>query len=470
MNKGRKFYASFFYRYLFPLSEIKVPPGGKIKQHLEELLHTQHRSKAENEAYQVEALRRLLEHARQHSEFYREEFKKIQFEPSALERLEDLKKLPTINKTTVRENLERMAADNYRDDRVAYNTGGSTGQPMQFYIPRGVEKSWSAAAAFRGYGWWGYTPGMPIAYFWSSPFDAKRELHWKVRIYREFSREYYFDAFRITPAVMNDLISLMNRVPGIYLKGFPSAIWVFCRYLAEKGIMVSPPSAVFTTGETLYDFQRQTIGETLRAPVVDFYGNRETNAIIFQCPEHGLYHADDENVIVEIERNSSLPGNVGEIIVTDLRNYATPLIRYRTGDLAEAAAEKCGCGRESFTLRRILGRNNQIMFLANGRILHPVMFPMFFKDVEGISEFQVVQELPDRLKLKLVASGDPNNKTAETIVTSLQEITGKEIAVVLEWVGNIPTLASGKTCYMKSLPVADFHHQTAASHFSKSSI
>ena len=449
MNWWNRSYAHFYQNVLFPLFEIKVPPEGKIRPHWKQLLHTQFLTREELERLQMQKLKQLLQFAYRESPYYRQVMDRRGLNPGQFTGLEWLRQMPIIDKQTIRENLEAISTQAYRGKRVQYNTGGSTGVPMQFYLPRHVEKSRAAAAALRGYGWWGYRPGLPMAYFWSSPIDTAREVSLKQRMYRFFAREHYFDAYRISESLLNEMVFLMRHRPGVFLKGYPSSLTILARFIVEHQLTVPSPGAVFTTGETLFPEQRELMEQAFHTSVVDFYGNRETNAIIFQCPDSGLYHVNDEDVLVEVEPLKEQPNSrLGELIITDLVNYATPFIRYRTGDLVELGGETCTCGRGLHTIRKIVGRTNQMLRLKNGRLIIPSIFPHYFKDLPGVQQFRVVQEDSAHIRLELVVPEGDKKKLEKKILSGLRPILGEGITLSIDYREEIPPLKSGKISYV----------------------
>ena len=105
----------------------------------------------------------------------------------------------------------------------------------------------------------------------------------------------------------------------------------------------------------------------------------------------------DESYIVEllVDDRPAKPGEIGEVVITDLNNFSVPLIRYRIGDLAMAVDEtqSCPCGRYLSRIGRIEGRTHAIVYCANGTWLPGSFFLHFFKDYEhAIRFFQIQQE------------------------------------------------------------------------------
>jgi phenylacetate-CoA ligase len=130
-----------------------------------------------------------------------------------------------------------------------------------------------------------------------------------------------------------------------------------------------------TIGETLTDEQRQLFHKAWGVKTVDCYTCEESGYIALQCPEHEHYHVQSENVIVEIVDDNGKPCAVGEpgrVLITSLQNFATPLIRYELGDLAEWG-EPCDCGRTLPVIKKIHGRKRSRLTLPDGRSEFPYL-------------------------------------------------------------------------------------------------
>ena len=150
----------------------------------------------------------------------------------------------------------------------------------------------------------------------------------------------------------------------VYLCGYPSSMHVLAEYYRRAGQRPAPLKAVLTSAETLLDTQRRTIEETFRTRVFDQYGQTEMQSFWYECPA-GRMHAHPLAGITEILRpdgSPAAPGEMGEIVLTGLINYAMPLIRYRVGDTARASSEKCPCGRGMPVIQEIGGRLDDFVY------------------------------------------------------------------------------------------------------------
>ena len=185
---------------------------------------------------------------------------------------------------------------------------------------------------------------------------------------------------------------------------YPSTLAAVTDHCARYSVRPAGLQHVLTTGETLSATVRADAEATLGAPVADCYSSEEFGCIAAQCPASGLYHVMAESVIVEVLRDDGTPcddGEAGRVVVTDLHNYATPLVRYDIGDVA-APGPPCPCGRGLPTLRRIVGRQRNLIRMPDGRRHWPLTgFPRC-RDVAPVRQYQLVQESRDGMNARLV--------------------------------------------------------------------
>ncbi len=156
-----------------------------------------------------------------------------------------------------------------------------------------------------------------------------------------------------------------------------------------------------------------------------------------------------ENAVVELLRDGrpARPGELGEVVVTQLDNRAMPLIRYATQDVAMMAedAETCPCGRHMPVIRGVQGRVPDIVMAPDGSALVVHFFTILFEYLDGIEQFQIVQDEPDRIVAHIVRKADYDRSSVETKVRGdVAEVTHGTLAVEFEYPDHIPTAASNK--------------------------
>lgn len=176
--------------------------------------------------------------------------------------------------------------------------------------------------------------------------------------------------------------------------------------------------------------------------MVNTYGLSEFGEIGFEY-RCGNMHLMDENVFAEIVQTSDDP--FGEIVVTHLKNTATPLIRYRTGDMATSISEGCSCSLGLRVLKDLKGRAHDFILRPNGGVVHGQFFTHLFVYREGIKKYQVIQEAIDRLHIKLVVDERFDKRKNEAFMLRiLREQLHPDLKVTFSYPSEIPVEASGK--------------------------
>jgi phenylacetate-CoA ligase len=142
-------------------------------------------------------------------------------------------------------------------------------------------------------------------------------------------------------------INKINHFQPPLIKGYVGAIGHLANTIIEKGIDVFSPKAVSVTAAPLSQVQRKRIENAFHAPVYDQYAFSEIYWVAAQCSERKGLHVFSDSRHVEFINESGKPvlsDELGRIVITDLENYAFPLIRYENGDLGRPLALKCACG------------------------------------------------------------------------------------------------------------------------------
>jgi phenylacetate-CoA ligase len=146
-------------------------------------------------------------------------------------------------------------------------------------------------------------------------------------------------------------------------------------------------------------------------------------------------------------------------VVTDLNNFCMPFIRYRIGDLAVALdpAVPCPCGRGLPRLGRIEGRVQSMILGADGHVVPGSLFPHLFKDYDFvIRQFQVVQEEPGAVRLKVVKAARFDEKVFADALGILRRYLGECTHIDVEFVDHIPMVRTGKRQVSLSTVKIDF--------------
>ncbi|MFN7936394.1 MAG: AMP-binding protein [Bryobacteraceae bacterium] len=185
------------------------------------------------------------------------------------------------------------------------------------------------------------------------------------------------------------------------------------------------------------------------ARVVDHHGMSEVGPVSYGCPSRpGVLHIIEASYIAEVvDPRSGLvlgPGSSGELVLTSLGRVGSPLIRYRTGDLVQAAPPGvCACGTEDMALEGgILGRTDD-MVVVRGVNVYPGTVEDVVRKVSGIAEYQVrISTERSLVELHLDAEPEPDHAADPDLVhrleTALRDALALRIPVKLVEPGTLP--------------------------------
>ena len=442
-------YTSLVAGLLFPLQEkLKKHDTVAIRQAMDA---SQWWSPEKIEALRLERLRALLSNVGQHVPYYRDGFARQGFDPRSIHTLADLQQLPFATKAVFRAEGERMKSEVARP-LTRCNTGGSSGEPLIFFL--GNERvSHDVAAKWRATRWWGVDVGDPEIVVWGSPIELGAQD--RVRLLRDtLMRTELIPAFEMSENNLDRFVArIVERRPRM-LFGYPSAISLIAAHAGKRGIALDTlgVKVVFCTSERLYDHQREAISAAFACPVANGYGGRDAGFIAHECPNGGM-HITAEDIIVEIvdTQGNVLPADVsGEIVVTHLATSDFPFIRYRTGDVGTLSSERCACGRGLPLLKEIQGRSTDFVVAADGTLLHGLSLIYILRDIPGVQAFKVIQESRSLTRVLLVTEPPFVPGAVDGIVTGFRRRLGNDVDVQVEMAESIPAEKSGKYRYIVS--------------------
>jgi len=400
---------------------------------------------------QLERLRALLQTVGRAVPYYRDLFARLQFDPAALRSLDDLQHLPLLDKATIRANTEAMKLPGAMG-LARFNTGGSSGEPLIFFI--GKERvSHDVAAKWRATRWWGVDIGDPEVVVWGSPIELGAQD--RVRQVRDAAfRTELLPAFEMNETRLDAMVAAIRARRPRMLFGYPSALSHIARHAQRRGILMNDLGVrvAFVTSERLYDDQRDDIARIFGCPVANGYGGRDAGFLAHACPEGGL-HITAEDVVLELVDSAGRPvadGERGEVVVTHLATREFPFIRYRTGDVAVMDSARCRCGRGLPMLREIEGRTTDFVVAADGTVMHGLALIYILRDLPGLQAFKVVQHDRQHTSVLLVPGPGFDPACRQTIVAGFRRRLGEAVAIDVQQVDSIAPEKSGKHRYIVS--------------------
>ena len=400
---------------------------------------------------QTERLRSLLQDAGRHVPYYRELFARIGFLPQHVQSVDDLQRLPLLDKSDI-----RQGGGAFRHEHAVglarFNTGGSSGEPLVFYIGR-KRVSHDVAAKWRATRWWGVDIGDRETVVWGSPIELGAQD--RVRAIRDkVLRTQLLPAFEMSEKRLDGFVASIRAQRPRMLFGYPSALSHIARHAQKRGVVMNDLgiAVAFVTSERLYDQQQELIQQVFGCPVANGYGGRDAGFIAHQCPQGGM-HLTAEDVIVEIVGPDAKPvaaGCSGEIVVTHLATSDFPFIRYRTGDMAIMGGTPCACGRGLPTLAEIQGRSTDFVVAQDGTVMHGLSLVYILRDLEGVESFKITQESVDHTRVQLI-TGPAFDKAADAVISAgFKRRLGADVRIDIEHVPVIEPERSGKHRYIVS--------------------
>jgi phenylacetate-CoA ligase len=429
------------------------------KKYYSWLKSTEFASREKLELLQLERMQKLINHAYHHVPYYRSIFQETGIKPNDIKTLDDLHKIPLLNKQDVRNKIHfALFSDVHnKKEMLRINTSGSTGEPFVCYADK-FQLEMRFATTLRALEMSGWKFGEKQLRLWHQTLGMNKSQIIREKIDSIFMRRKFIPAFEITDESVKKLINTINNFKPSLIDGYAESL----NYIASLDSLNLEwkPKALMSSAQQLTNKTRASIEALFGAKVLDKYGSREFSGIAYQCLEGNFHHVQDESYIVEllVDDRPAQPGEIGEIVITDLNNFSVPLIRYRIGDLAKCVEQiPCHCGRSHKTIGEITGRTQALIGCMNGVWLPGTFFAHFFKDYDfAIKHYQIYQEKYGSFLVRIVPTALLNSSISNEIILGLKAYTGQETTVTFELLSEIPLVRTGKRTPVISLLDKDF--------------
>lgn len=398
---------------------------------------------------QMRKLGEMLKHAYAQVPFYRRRFDEAGLCPSDVQSFTDLLRLPVLTKREIQAHQDDLMACGIERHRLRENhTGGSTGQPLTFYQDANTI-AWSDADKLRNYRMAGYQLGMRWAFLWGADYDARAHKGRKERFKDRFVfNTQWINTFDLTVETLVQAAEQLARWQPRILVAYVSSATLLARLIKARGLSGIHPLAIQTSAEVLTPDDRRLLEETFGCAVFDRYGCREVGNIAHECSAHQGLHILAENNLLELldaQGRPVEPGQPGRVVVTNLNNFAMPLIRYENGDMGVASQRICGCGRGLPLMDSINGRITDVITSPSGKLLHGEFFTHLFYKIGGVYQFRVVQETRHDLLIQIVpGSGFDQRAALSFLERTIHQQGDPAFRVRFDVRDNLPPSPSGK--------------------------
>ena len=397
------------------------PPFATIHEKLQQ---NERKSHDELLADQQAAVRRLLRYALEHVPHYRV----LQCSP------DNLSDWPILTKATIVAQPDKFLSDEFSPcNLLETHTSGTTGSPLVVRFTRDCHKT-EMAFRWRHQAWGGvpflsrsaFVAGHPVV-----PPNQQQLPFWR---WDHFEKRLLCSSYHLAPQNLPAYIEAFRRYAPDFIRGYPSSLYLLAQVGGYK------PKAIFTSSETLFDFQRATIEQAFGVKVFNWYGNSEMTANIVECPAGNLHYRTDYGVLELLDD--------GTMLCTGLNNFGMPFIRYQVGDRAFTKLGLCPCGCAFPLIDKIEGRIEDYIRTPDGRLVGRL--DHLFKDIQHVREAQIVQHRLDEIILRIVRA-DGFSDTDEAIIRrEADQRLGAGMTIRFEYVTSIERTPAGKFRFIVS--------------------
>ena len=362
-------------------------------------------SQTEIEEIKFKRFKNIVIFSYNHTKFYREHYDRNHFNVMSLKSIDDIVNVPVVTKEHIEKYIEDFRVIALpKSTFIPSVTGGSTGKPVKVYHDRRV-----ALDAFGRYCLtrWGISPSSNAA-FLERYNPSSRGLISKVVNHLIWwpTRRVHLDIRNVNEEKLFDFYLDCRKINPIYLEGYVGAVHEFARFLLKHELSLPSVKLVWTTSAPLSESVRDVISRAFRCQVRDQYGCCEINWLAAEMCDCGVLDCFDPFRLIEacdVDGNNCGLNEIGYSVVTDLLNFACPLIRYVNGDRV-SFAEKCDVHRFSgAVIKPVLGRISEKIYLPDGGFVPGEFLTTIFDDYpRAVSQFQIIQNRSHDIEILFV--------------------------------------------------------------------
>lgn len=368
--------------------------------------------------------------------------------------LQRLRALPLVAKADIKADL--VAWVHPQSDpaqRLRMFTGGSTAEPMLFYLQRHVSRvKESAYLQHIEHAMLGAAVGDWTLSLRGRSVASAAAASGRLWATEPIKRHLLFSADHLEARHMPEHVHTLEKLRPRLIHAFPSALFPLARWLADHPAprFTEHVAGVLLTSENIYDFQRALFAQVFPgASIVEHYGHSErvlmatatgspSPASFF--PLYGLPE------LVDAEGHAiDEPGVLGEIVGTGLDNHVMPFVRYRTGDMGMWQEPPSYQGAARFTMRRIEGRRQEFVVCNDHRLVSiTTLGAAHFHELSQVESLQFEQHAAGRLTLRVVHRQGLDSATRLRIATAVRDKTQGGCEVDVDVVDRIERTERGK--------------------------
>lgn len=409
---------------------------GKIGRYYREIKRIDQGCYKDIENHRKQHLNKLLSYAVINTKFY------SKFENC------NLLDFPVVNKQTLLENYHDIIVSEtinpYQKDEKYHiqKTSGSTGTP--FAVPQDIQKRQRRIAELK---YFGHKVGfnshdklvqLRIWTGWQN--KSKKQAFWENIV--------PFDISNLNESNLKTLCDTIIKEKAKCLRGYASSFDLLARYVGDNNIKLPSVKIIIAGSETLYDSTRELVKNNIGCNIISQYANEENGILaqeILNDPKGRFYlnHASYYFEVLKLDIDEPAEyGEIGRLVITDMFNYAFPIIRYDNGD-------NCVMELDSTTgkpyISQLFGRRLDMIYNSQGDPIFPMTLARILKNYDDqISQWQFIQKDKAYYQLKLSIKDGKEFIAREEVLSMLNGIMGNDSNIEILYVDDIPVLNSGK--------------------------
>ena len=414
--------------------------------------------------YQVTQMRKLIRHAYANVPYYKRVLDAAGLTPDNVREAQDLRRIPCLTKDAIKANFEEMVAKNASRSRLSVmGTSGTTGMPLAFYADRPVIDATDFAFVALAWNRVGYRFGDKTAVLRGVKYLAPNRIS-----AFDSGNRLRLSSLAMTEENMLMYTKLLREYNPRFIQALPSSIFLLARFMKENGIPPFPNvKALLLASEVVHEFQRKVLEDVFNCRVFSTYGQLERTVLAGECECSTCYHVSPEYGVTELIGRDGEPvtedGESGEIVGTGFLNWATPFIRYRTGDIATYTSKKCRCGRNYPLLESLQGRIQEYVVAYDGSLLPFTALAIAYNNDVGwtnerIKQIQFLQEERGEIIIYVTKVSSFSDSEVIELLLEWSQTRLSGFKVTVNVVDEILPTESGKYKYLiQKLPIR-FQH------------
>lgn len=394
-------------------------------------------------ARQLAALRKHLQYCAVHIPFYKQWLADQNLSQFSLESLADLQRLPLVSKKLIRSRERDFIGSAYQRNKLHRSySSGSTGEPFASYFDSlaWYRKKFYLKLKARFACGMGFFQRVAILECESlEDVQRRNKKAWltdpllKIRVFSLFQDH-------------SDLLKQLADFGPQNIYAYPSHLLELGQCMQKQAQLLPSVKRLFTSSEFLESGARDYICRQFNADLFDHYGCTELKEVAWECPEHGDYHVNSDDVLLEIvnDGRQCVDGEPGEVVLTDLRNKGMAFVRYQINDYGVKSSGSCACGYVGDSFRPLGGRASDNLLLADGSELSPYSLTIAVENTPGLIQYQLEQTSLSQLVVHALWQGPPQDEIVEKLVATLSATVGSSVQVSVRTVQQLNIEENGK--------------------------